>query len=276
MNNIFAKVKGLRKKPYLKLLSDETLFENVDINLNNCVTYNTDHNLDEDSWFKLENFSEQEYCLDLLKKDFDAKDYDNLTKDQFSKISFILSQQENNFYFQKVTPSLFIHRKIVSFGEVASIENSKDRLIINRLPDAIYFKNTDTLVFKNLPSITSIFDGIDELYKEATQEEVVDFITQPFITLSNEYEAEKVSKPNRKRIGLAMTTLARLTDPEKLEMFTYIESYCEEKLKFDGETNKFNISSDDELKMLLYGIEQRYYTTPFGHEKRLANSVVTL
>ena len=67
-----------------------------------------------------------------------------------------------------------------------------------------------------------------------------------------------------------------MSSPEKLEMHIYIESYCEAKLKFDGKTNKFNISTDDELKMLLYGIEQRYYTTPFGHEKRLANSVVTI
>ena len=46
-------------------------------------------------------------------------------------------------------------------------------------------------------------------------------------------------------------------------MHIYIESYCEAKLKFDGKTNKFKISTDDELKILLYGIEQRYYTTPF-------------
>ena len=32
----------------------------------------------------------------------------------------------------------------------------------------------------------------------------------------------------------------------------------------------------NELKMLLYGIEQRFYTTPVGGEKRLANSVITL
>lgn len=38
---------------------------------------------------------------------------------------------------------------------------------------------------------------------------------------------------------------------------------------------KFEISNDDESKQL-YGIEQRFYTTPFGHEKRLANSVTAM
>ena len=39
---------------------------------------------------------------------------------------------------------------------------------------------------------------------------------------------------------------------------------------------KFEISSEQNLKMLLYGIEQRFYTTLIGDEKRLANSVISL
>lgn len=35
-------------------------------------------------------------------------------------------------------------------------------------------------------------------------------------------------------------------------------------------------SNDEELKFLLYGIEQRFYTTILGDEKRLANSIQTL
>lgn len=38
---------------------------------------------------------------------------------------------------------------------------------------------------------------------------------------------------------------------------------------------KFEISNDDESKQL-YGIEQRFYTAPYGHEKRLANSVTAM
>lgn len=114
------------------------------------------------------------------------------------------------------------------------------------------------------------------LYKEATNEEVEDFLSEPFIELSNEYEAEKVSKPNRKRVALAMATLATMSSEDKVNMLTYIDGYCDQRLNFDQENNKFLISTDDELKHLLYGIEQRFYTTPFGHEKRLANSVQAL
>lgn len=56
-------------------------------------------------------------------------------------------------------------------------------------------------------------------------------------------------------------------------MCSYIHSYCKQKLKFDQENSKFEVTTDDELKYLLYGIEQQFYTTPLSHEKRLANSV---
>lgn len=48
MNNIFAKVKGPRKKPFFKLVSDYTLFDALDLSTLSLIPYNPDHNLDED------------------------------------------------------------------------------------------------------------------------------------------------------------------------------------------------------------------------------------
>lgn len=38
----------------------------------------------------------------------------------------------------------------------------------------------------------------------------------------------------------------------------------------------FSVGSEDDLKMVLYGIEQRFYTIPIGGEKRIANSVLAV
>ena len=70
-----------------------------------------------------------------------------------------------------------------------------------------------------------------------------------------------------------MNTLAAMPIEKRDEMHTYIKGYCEQRLTFDEKNNKFEIKSDDDLKYLLYGIDQRFYTTPLGNEKRLANSV---
>lgn len=276
MDHILAHIKIRAKKRIFKLVSDQSLFDDVTVNLTTCVPYNPDHNLDDDAWFKIEGFSQKAFCIDLLKKDYDSKDYDDLIKENFSKIAYLFAVQGDNFYFQKITPSLFVKRKTLIFGEAAELEQSQTRLVINALPDAVYFKGSDTLVFRNLATISSIFKGIDELYKEATKEEVEQFLGESFIELSNDYGVEKVSTPNRKRIGLAMKTLESMSADDKTNMLEYIDGYCEQKLKFDQQNQKFEISTDEDLKLLVYGIEQRFYTTPFGNEKRCANSVTTM
>ncbi|WP_232367620.1 ATP F0F1 synthase synthase [Alteromonas pelagimontana] len=265
MDHILAHIKTRAKKRIFKLVSDQSLFDTVKVDLEACVPYNPDHNLDEDSWFKIEGFSNQAFCIDLLKKIYDSKDYDDLTKENFSKIAYLFAVQGEDFYFQKITPSLFVKRKTLVFGEAAELEKSQTRLVINALPDAVYYKASDTLIFKNLATISSIFVGIDELYKEATKEEVEQFLEEPFIEKSNGYSVDKVSKPNRKRIGLAMKTLENMSPDDKTNMLEYIDGYCEQKLKFDQQNQKFEISTDEDLKLLVYGIEQRFYTTPFGN-----------
>lgn len=137
----------------------------------------------------------------------------------------------------------------------------------------MYFKNKNQLIFKKLAAISSIFKGIDILFKEATEDDVAQFLSESFISLSQEYDVKKVSKPNRKRVALAMDTLAAMSPADKANMLLYINSYCHANVIFNPQAGSFSINSDDELKLLLYGIEQRFYTTPFGQEKRLANSV---
>lgn len=276
MDCVLVKVKKLRANPVFKLLSDKKLFDGVVPKLAACVPYMPDHNLDEDSWFKIEKFSEQKYCLPLLIKPFDSKDYNDLEKGRFSDIAYICSVQGDDFFFQKVTPSLFLRRKMITFGDVAVVEDGENRLVVNDIPDAIYVKKSDTLVFRNLATISSIFPEIDELYREATQAEVEKFLENKFIALANNFSADSVSKPNRKRIALAMATLGALPPQDKVGMLAYIDGYCGDKVKYDKVSSSFEISDDDSLKLLIYGIEQRFYTTQFGQEKRLANSVQSL
>lgn len=258
------------------MISDCTLYPAVVVTDGNCVAYNPDHNLDDEVWFRIDDFSQQEYCLPVLKLDIDSKDFHSLKKPQFSLISYIMAMQGDDFYFQKVTPSQIIRRKTISFGDAVVVENNESRLVVNEYPDAVYFKDSDRLIFKNLATISSIFKGIDVLFKEATEDEVVDFLSESFISLSEDYGVNEVSKPNRKRVALAMETLATLSAAERVDMLLYINDYCLAKVGFNEQAGTFSINNDDELKLLLYGIEQRFYTTPFGHEKRLANSVQTI
>lgn len=74
---------------------------------------------------------------------------------------------------------------------------------------------------------------------------------------------------------MALETLSKFDTKEKKQIFKYISKYCN-NLEVDEKNKSFSIGSEEELKELIYGIEQRYYTTEIGNEKRLANSIIKI
>lgn len=272
MNHLLAKTKG-RNADFFKVISNEEIFDLPD-DLDNPKEYDSDYKLEDDEWFAIEDFSEKNYCIDFLNRRFVSTDYDQIARADYGNISYLCAYQSGIYYFQKVGTRQFISKKLLSLNSLSITEN-EPIIIINDYADAIYNKDEDVLYFKNLPTISTIFIGIDTLYKEATQEDTEQFLQEDFIKLGDNYTAENVKKANRKRIAMAMETISHFNQQEKSTIFSYIREYCED-LDFDENDSNFTIDNEEDLKKLLYGIEQRYYTTRIGGEKRLANSVTTV
>ena len=273
MNHLFAKVND-RKNKYRILLSDVTVYENID--LSNVIEFQPSHSLDEEQWFYINSFSKKSYCIDLLKKEaINSVDYLELSKVNPEKILYLISyQDENIFYFQRAYQSRVLkNKKLIHIGDDVKIESTGNSIIINDIPDAAYIKDIDRLYFRKFEVITPIFRGIEELYREATDEETEKFLVAKFIKLKDDYSVKSVKKANRKRIALAMKSLSEYTDKQKNTIFSYTSDYFPD-LQFDG--TSFEVSSEDDLKNLLYGIEQRLYTTVATNEKRCASSVYSL
>lgn len=278
MNHVFARLTRQRKN-LVNVLSDNQLFKDINFDDIDVIAYTPDHNLDEDSWFKIEKFSEQDYFPEFLKDGLDSKYFQNIFKEDYKKIKLLISSQNGDLYFQKVIPSFILKKKgFLSFGQSVEFQQYENMITINELPNAIYFSDKDILIFKDLSTISSIFKGIDELYREATDEEVTKFLEQDFILLSNGFLADKVSKPNRKRIALATQSFNEMSEQERKDILEYIQEYCDDEitLKYDWEAKKFCIENDTQLKYLIYGIEQRFFQTLVGKEKRVANSIIPI
>ena len=278
MDCLLAKIKRQRAEPYRKITSGQAAFEGIDVTTIDCVAYVPEYKLDDDEWFKVEKFDETDFCLDLLKGHFDPKEHNDIKKEDFGNISYLVSVQNNCFFFQNITPSSFIRLKTifygeVPFGEISTIVENNKQIVIKRIPDAIYDPSSKTLFFRDLSCITSIFKNMGELYKEATQKEVDDFLKESFIKQGKGYDSKKVSSLNRKLITVAMDALSKLTPQDQENMYVYVNDYCADQIVFDATNKDFEINSDNDLKTLLYGIHQRFYTTPFSKEKRLANSI---
>lgn len=280
MDYLISKTRGVNGS-YYKILSDETVFDNT-YEFNNARAYDDEYKLKDDEWFVVEEFSTKEYCIPLLQEEFIPTSYSYMRKDDYKKIDFVVSIQSDNLYlFQKITPSyLYSKKRMISWGNIvnpsdqARLLKEDDILVIKDTPDCVYEKNTNELYFKNLNAITSIFKGINILYREATDDEVETFLSMDIINIESNFSKEQVKTANRRRIKEATEKYNNFSSEQKSKIPDYISQYCPNL--YDAENNKFRISSENELTDLLNTLNQRYYTTEIDCEKRLANSVTKL
>jgi len=240
---------------YRKVLtSDKNIFA-LPHSLEASIDYNPGSVLEDNEWFRLTDFTSKPYCPQLLKKSdvsFSSVDFDSIGAGDFGKIIFLCGNQEGYYFFHRVTASRQVSQKRLFFGETCRFEESDTSISLNECADAIYNPSTKNLYFRKLRDISAIFDGIDELYREATEEEVKNFLGYNFINLTGGFSSDNVKTNNRKRIALALETLSRFSDDDKKTIFEYVKDYCPE---LSCENIKFNINNEESLKKLLFGIE---------------------
>lgn len=274
MNQLLAKVKNRKQnisEKFKKIIDNKNCYNISNIN---AVPYDPNILLENGQWFAIDNFSNQSYCIELLKqKAFDSVDFSLLPIDEFKKIDYLCSYQNNNFYyFQKVRATQLVTKKRLTLGQRYTYDDDNISIVINHHADAIYDKEKDKLYFQKLETILSIFKGIDILYKEATEEETEQFLNNSKIVLKNGFNATKVGKLNRKKIGLAIKLLNNYTEKQKEEIFEYTKLNS----GLTVEQNKLAIFTEDDIKKLYWGITERYYETEVTKEKRVANSIINI
>ncbi len=268
-NYIFGKVK--RKQKLFRIIETGIQVYDVAALELNGVEYNPATLIEDEEVYQLTNFSNSEYCLDFLKNELNTVEHDQITKDNLKKLSFICTVQGDLYFFQIINSSYFISKKWFSIDEL-TLETEKPIITINHFADAIYDKGSDVLFFKKLTNAQKIFKGMDQLYKEATEEETQTFLEKDFLEVSQNFTGNHVTIPNRKRIALVNETLSRLSNEEKTAIYDYTNEYGQVTF----ENGKFKIENDEDLKFVLWGIEQRFYTTQIGGEKRVANSIISI
>ena len=251
MNYLIAKVND-KKNEYRKLISDDTVFYKLPSNLRNHHEYTPEYKLEDDEWYSVSHLSKKNFCNELIKNKFDTTPFKQLTKADPCNIKYLCAFQDDAvYYFQRIFKyNLLEKKKFVVLG---------DSITVNETPKQIV-----------LSDITPIFTGIELLYREATKEEVERFLNQPFIRIDEGYDVDKVGKANRKRIAITIEKLDKLDPNQKQTIFSYTNDYYPHLNFNDG---KFTIKTEEDMKYLLYGLEQRFYTTPATMEKRVANSV---
>lgn len=273
-NRVIAKLKG-RGLAFRQIFGDMVIYDVP--TFADVLEYDDEWKLEDGQWFKVEEFTAKEYCPNYLIEGLQTT-YTNIDGEYYDKIDYLFGtmNDENVIWFLNVTPSRYIKRPLLQYfnNEPNLINDSRKILELSNEPNAFLDVPSNTLYFKNLSTLTSIFKGIEVLFREATDEEVQEFIDTPVISMGDGYLREMIKTPNRKRLKAAKERYDSFTNEQKNLLNEYLHNYCPELAR--AEDGSYIVSNEAELTKLLNGINQRYYTTPIDNERRLANSVSVL
>lgn len=293
MNNIYAYVKTIgsgsseqnnsqdsANEPLRFILStSEEIFPEFNLESISPVPYLPDTHLDDDNWFSIPNFSAQEYSIDIIgRKDqsnnfnFSTSDFEKLSNLNTDSLKYIFVQSQKHLFFQKITSSKVCRNTRFAWITTGYEVVKTPEFIINDIPDAVYDAESDTLYFRKLETIASIFRGIDQLFRESTDDETQQFLQSDFLDISPAYTFDKVKKQNRKRIALISKKLSEMTETDRTDLLSYIDGYYTKK----NNDNKYVIENENDLKMFAYGVQERFFTQPVSRDKVVANSIMHL
>ncbi|MNK42077.1 hypothetical protein D3C87_607580 [compost metagenome] len=268
MNYLLSKVK--RRHDLFKVLStDDEIYPAPD--LAEVIDYSPNTLLEEGQWYKIENFLNTPYPIPLIVNPFSSANFSQITTDLVKNTAYLCAVQGQKYYFQIVSSSQLISKKWFKIDEL-SIQSDKPIITLNKVPDVVFDKAIGILYFRKLSAANVIFNGMDQLYRAATDAETQIFLNQGFLRPINNFDHTMVKIPNRKRIALVSATLNAFTQVQKTQITGYIQGY----VNVPYVNSAFEIENEEQLKNLLYGIEQRFYTTQLGNTKRLANSVIDI
>lgn len=147
MNYLLARIRD-RRNGMRCVLTNQKIYKPPDT-LDSAVPYAPDDSLENGEWFYLDNFSQREYCLDILKTPINGAAYAAIADDEFNIISFLCSSQDDGLiYFQRVAKTQLLRQKRIVFGADVKYEENSKEIVINTVPDAIYRPADDRLFFQ--------------------------------------------------------------------------------------------------------------------------------
>ena len=267
MNSLIAKV----GRQYKRVVTcGEEIIENLSNDNIEAIDFIPNHSLDDaEEWFKLTAFSDKEYFDNVCDSLFSSASLNQIDDGDYDHISYLAILQGSQKHFQRITPSRFIDQiTFLDFSGEPKIVEQRKQLEIKQESDAIYFADSDILYFKKISKAKFFFPGIEELHREATQIEVDTFLGNGCISL-NDFSASSVGVANRKRIADVGLKFQQLTEDKKSRLIKYARKHAGIVFR----EGKFIVSSDQDLKKLLYAMDQRYYYADVYEENRFANSV---
>lgn len=236
------------------------------------IDYDPKDKIDSEQWFILKDFSKINGAQIELPEQ--TTSFSKVVPSRYKEIEFISSfiptyrSLKKIFLLNRITPSLCIKGKsILNFEtKTPTVTDNPKILLLKDIPDGIYVADLDVLIFKNIDPLKPIFSSLEKLYRAATRKEVKKIFNSPLIDLLISYEDMGIS--NLKRINGEFS--------RKIKDLTLSEIRKKNKdydLGLHCENGKVRLSTANDVKNLLFILDERLYEGESSGQKRIATAI---
>jgi len=257
---------------YRKLDNTDDISELVapEIDPENSREFDPEIKLEHEEWFYIEIDDEHMSMVKEYGDKFSSTvSLNDVTEEEFSKIDLIFRKVENDgLVFQKITKSKrMVDKSILKWRYRRAERTIIEKGIELKSENDAYFDGIDKLYFKNFRTIRSLFKGIDDYYRIASQAEVdelkrIDLVSfSDFEIKSNNLKMVAILKDDE--IDLSKTSIIST-------LLTSYEQYPEQDFKVSE--GKFIIDTNKRLTSFLKLALGRLYTNPITSHQMEASS----
>ena len=193
----------------------------------------------------------------------------DVNEEEFSKIDLIFRKVENDgLVFQKITQSKrLVDRSILKWRYRGAERTIIEKGIELKSENDAYFDGNNKLYFRSFRTIHSLFKGIDDYYRIASQAEVNELKRINLVDFSD----FEIKSNNLKMVAILKDDGIDLSDTSIIStLLTSYEQYPEQDFKVSE--GRFIIDTNKRLTSFLKLALGRLYTNPITSHQMEANS----
>lgn len=261
-------------RTYRKLDNSDDISELIapTITSENSREFDPEAKLEHEDWFYIEiDDDHMPMVKEYGDKFLSTVSLNDVTEEEFSKIDLIFRKVGNDeLVFQKITQSKrMVDKSILKW--LPNIGKPERTIIDNGIElkseiDA-YFDGNDKLYFKNFRTIHSLFKGIDDYYRIASQAEVNELKRIDLVSFSD----FEIKSNNLKMVAILKDDEIDLSNTSIIStLLTSYEQYPEQDFKVSE--GKFIIDTNKRLRSFLKLALGRLYTNPITSYQMEASS----
>lgn len=154
-------------------------------NIENSVNFFDAQTAEVDEWLLVQNANE--LAAEYLEIPNETVTYASLGKRDLGDIQVIIKYSDEGIVWQKITPSkILTNERVLLVDTDRPVVNERENSVsVSGKVDAFYDCGTQSLYFKKMSTVNSIFPNLAQFYRSATDEEREEFLGAGFVSAEN-------------------------------------------------------------------------------------------